>query len=63
MKFLKVDNFCCVQRHVTQKDTRQTGSVTLLNKATPLMTLYVTAYSASDCISVAEPEPVSAFNT
>lgn len=37
------DSVCCVQMRVTQEDTQQTGSVTLLNNATPLMTLYVTA--------------------
>lgn len=49
------DSACSVQRHVTQEDT---GCVTLLNDAAPLMTFYVTAVVTIEPVSVVEPRPV-----
>ena len=43
---------------VTAENTQQAGSVTFLNNATPLMTLYVTAALTVEPVPVVEPEPV-----
>lgn len=43
---------------VTPDNTQQAGSVTFLNSATPLMTLYAAAVSTAEPVPVVEPEPV-----